>query len=62
MLFNIYFPCFENSSDYRAEICFYIGFIESIVNIVSHNDNILIGNANFAVDDSNADFQLLKSV
>ena len=34
VLFNIYFPCSESSSKYRAEISFYLGFMENILNKV----------------------------
>ena len=32
VVFNIYFPCFESSSVYRAEISSYLGFMENILN------------------------------
>ena len=34
LLFNLYLPCNENSAEYRAEIAFYVGFIENILNTV----------------------------
>ena len=57
VVFNIYFPYFESS----AEISFYLGFMENILNTVAYDDIILIGDTNFSIDEGSAGFQLLKS-
>ena len=61
VVFNIYFSCFESSSEYRADISVCLGFMEIILNTVIYDDIILIGDTNFSINDGSAGFQLLKS-
>ena len=61
VVFNIYFSCFESSSEYRAEISLYLEFMENILNTVVYDDVILIGDTNFSIDEGSAGFQILKS-
>ena len=60
LLFNLYLPCYENSAEYRADIAFYVGFIENILNTVPFSDVIIFGDTNFDINDANAGYLLLK--
>ena len=60
LLFNLYLPCNENSAEYRAEIAFYVGFIENILNTVPYSDIIILGDTTFDNNDANAGCSLLK--
>ena len=60
LLFNLYLPCIENSAKYRAEIAFYVGFIENILNTVPFSDVIILDDTNFDINDANAGYLLLK--
>ena len=61
-MFNIYFPCLDSTSEYRAEIWYYLGFIENILSSVVYDDIVIIGDENFFVVDNNVGFQLLLSL
>ena len=41
LLFNLYLSCLESSADYRFELTFYLGFIEDIIDSVSHTDIVI---------------------
>ena len=56
LLFNLYLPCFESSADYRSELTFYLGFIEDIMESVSHTDVVILGDTNFPVNINNQVF------
>ena len=62
ILFNIYFQCLDSTSEYRDEICYYIGYIENILSSVVYDDIVTIGDSNFSVVDNNVGFQLLLSL
>ena len=47
------FAVYENSTEYRAEIAFYVGFIENILNTVLFSDVIILGDTNFDINDAN---------
>ena len=36
LLFILYLPCYEDSAEYCAEIAFYVGFVENILNTVPY--------------------------
>ena len=62
LIFNLYFPCYEASAEYRAEIAFYVGFIENVLSTVTFSDVIIMGDMNFEVSNSNSGYDLFKSL
>ena len=60
LLFNLYMRCNENSDEYRAEIAFYVCFIENILNTVPFSDVIILGDTNFDINDAKSGYLLLK--
>ena len=61
LLFNMYFSCFEPGADYRSEITYYMGFIENILDTVSHTDVVILGDTNFPLNSSNPGFVVMNS-
>ena len=55
-------PCCEASAEYRAEIAFYVGFIENVLSAITFTDVIIMGDMNFEVSNSNSGYDLLKSL
>ena len=55
-------PCYEASAEYRAEIVFYVGFIENVLSTVTFTDVIIMGDMNFEVSKSNSGYDLFKSL
>ena len=53
LLFNLYLPYFESSADYLSELTFYLGFIDDILEPVSHTDIVILGDTNFPVNMNN---------
>ena len=37
LFFNLYLPCFDGSSEYKNDLCFYAGFITDVLESVDHN-------------------------
>jgi hypothetical protein len=58
----LHLPCFESSAEYRAEISFYIGFIENMLNTESYSEVIILDDTNFKLSDSSTGFALFKSL
>ena len=59
-MFNLYLPCFKSSADYCSESTFHLGFIEDILESVSHTDIVILGDTNFQVNINNSDFSLMN--
>ena len=55
LIFNLYLPCYDASAEYRAEIAFYVGFIENALYTVTFTDVINMGDMNFEVSYSGYD-------
>ena len=61
ILFNVYFPCFCDSSDYRDEISSLSGFVENVLSSNSFNYCGIIGDTNFDLNPNNAGFNIFNS-
>ena len=59
---EITFPCVESGADYCSEITYYMGFIENILDTVSHTDVIILGDTNFHINSSNPGFVIMNSL
>ena len=62
LLFNLYLPCFASSEDYHSELTFYVGFIEDIVESVSHTDIVILADTNFPANINNSGVSLMNSL
>ena len=61
LLFNLYLPCFDGSSEYKTDLCFYAGFITDVLESVDHTDCVIMGDFNFECDVSNlCDYVIFK--
>src|SRR3989442_2435917 len=62
ILFNVYLPCFENSTEYRDDICAIAGFIENVMNNESNSDVMIMGDTNFDIAPGHAGFDIFNSL
>ena len=47
ILFNVYFPCFENTIVYKDEISSITGYIENVLNCQSFDEIMILDDTNF---------------
>ena len=62
LLFNVYFPCFENSLEYRDELSALTGFIEDTLNRCSYNGAVILGDTNFDITPGHSGYSILDSL
>jgi exonuclease III len=62
ILFNVYLPCFENTLEYRDEICAIAGFIENVMNNESNSDVLIMGDTNFDTAPGHVGFDIFNSL
>jgi hypothetical protein len=63
VLMNVYFECYENSSEYKNRISQHVGYIECMVDEFGpSSDLIILGVTNFSCSVYNSGFSILKSL
>src|ERR1044072_3129923 len=62
IIFNVYFPCYSDSSEYRDEISSLTGYIENILSNNSFEHVVILGDTNFDLNFNNAGFNIFNSL
>ncbi len=56
LIINVYFPCSDNSSEYKAALNECIGCIEDFIVSTAHDDVMIVGDTNFPCDLKNSGY------
>ena len=62
LIFNVYFPCFNHSIEYRDELCSLTGYIDNIINCNSCNEIVILGDTNFDIIVGHPGYDILNSL
>lgn len=62
LLFNVYFPSYENTQTYKDDISLLTAFIESTLTSNCYNEAIIMGDMNFDIIPGHAGFDILNSL
>ena len=62
LIFNVYFPCFDNGAEYKDDITVLCAFMESCLIGTQHSDVIIMGDTNFDIVPNHTGFSILNSL
>jgi len=62
LLFNVYFPCYDNSQAYKDEISLLTAFIESTLTSNRYSEAIIMGDMNFDITPGHAGYDIFNSL
>jgi len=57
---NVYFPCYDSSAAYKADLGHCLGFIENCVTV--QDSIVIMGDMNFECNDNSVGYSLCKEV